>query len=347
MRLDKFLAVNYPEHSRATWAKFIEGGYVSVNGKVETSGKREIKGHSNAITFKIPPKPDFSKETLPVIFENDNVLVIDKPAGVLTHQKGSGDFEYEFTVAEFVKNRVNEKSSRATNGGSFRGTKSDGDFVNDERRDDGREECPRNESPSPLDGHCNTNRAGIVHRLDRATSGVIITAKNPATAKFLGRQFAERKTHKTYLAVVEARPKNAEARIDAPIGRNPREPSTFRVDPNGKSAVTNYKVLATDEKTGHALVELRPETGRTHQLRVHMAFIGSPIVGDRVYNSTAMKEEKRMMLHAWKLEITVPLEWEYPPSGHLPKRPTKSERMTFIAQIPEEFKKEFNGIIPK
>ena len=106
-----------------------------------------------------------------------------------------------------------------------------------------------------------------------------------------------------------------EALIDLPIGRNPKSPSQFRVDPNGKEAQTLYKVLASNDT--HSLVELRPETGRTHQLRVHMAYIGTPIHGDKVYG----KEADRMYLHAAKLEITIP----------------DGERMLFAADIPPEF----------
>ena len=140
-----------------------------------------------------------------------------------------------------------------------------------------------------------------MHRLDRDTSGVIILAKNEETQSMLRRQFQERKTHKTYFAVVLGRLKLDEARIDLPMMRDLKRPTTFRVDANGKPAETFYRVLKTDGV--HSLVELRPTTGRTHQLRVHMKYLGHPILGDPVYG-----EEKadRLYLHAGRLEITLP-----------------------------------------
>jgi 23S rRNA pseudouridine1911/1915/1917 synthase len=143
----------------------------------------------------------------------------------------------------------------------------------------------------------------------------MLGARNDETASMLQRQFSDRKVKKTYYAVVVGIPKQTEAFIDLPIGRNPKEPSTFRVDASGKSAQTAYKVLKSGN--GMSLVELRPTTGRTHQLRVHMAHIGTPIYGDRVYGKAA----DRLYLHAAKLEITVP----------------KGDRRIFESPVPDEF----------
>jgi 23S rRNA pseudouridine1911/1915/1917 synthase len=162
-----------------------------------------------------------------------------------------------------------------------------------------------------------TPRGGIVHRLDRATSGVMICAKTPEALKWLQRQFAQRRTKKTYFAVVGGKFKQPEAIIDMPVERNPKAPATFRVGHNGKSAVTHYKVLMQNDD--FSLVELKPETGRTHQLRVHLHHIGHPIVGDPLYGG---KEHKRMMLHAEQLELTLP----------------SRERKVFTAPLPKEFK---------
>lgn len=161
-------------------------------------------------------------------------------------------------------------------------------------------------------------RAGIVHRLDRATSGVMICAKTPEALKKLQRQFAQRKTKKTYFAVVSGTFKQPEAIIDMPVARNPKAPATFRVDSNGKSAVTHYRVVREDDK--RSLVELKPETGRTHQLRVHLSHLGHPIVGDYMYGG---EPNKRMLLHAHSLEITLP----------------DSERKVFVAPTPVAFTK--------
>ena len=167
--------------------------------------------------------------------------------------------------------------------------------------------------------NADTNRPGIVHRLDRDTSGIMIGARNEETATMLQKQFADRKTKKTYIAITVGMPKNDAARIDLPIGRNPTAPSTFRVDAKGKSAITDYKVLqATDEL---AMLELRPYTGRTHQLRVHTKYMNTPILGDRVYGTAA----DRLYLHAKQLEITIPV----------------GDRRTFEAPLPPEFSKHF------
>ena len=163
--------------------------------------------------------------------------------------------------------------------------------------------------------HADTSRPGIIHRLDRATSGVMIGAKDDKTASLLVKQFQNRKVKKTYYAVVEGVPKELKATIQLPIGRNPSKPSTFRVDPNGKSAETYYEVEKTNGK--RSLIRLEPKTGRTHQLRVHMAYIGTPIVGDSVYG----KKDERLFLHAAKLEITIPT----------------SKRIVFEAPVPPEF----------
>lgn len=275
-RLDMTLAERYPETSRSTWQKHIKAGHVSVNGTVRESPKFDVT-EADSIALSIPEATDFSEHELPIIYLDDNVIVINKPIGVLTHSKGA--LNDEFTVAEFFR--------KYTTYGS------------------------------------DTNRPGIIHRLDRDTSGIMIGARNPETAAMLQKQFADRKTKKTYMAVVSGTLKEHEAKVDLPIGRNPNAPSTFRVDSKGKSAITRYQVLATTDKL--SLVELRPETGRTHQLRVHMHYLGTPILGDRVYGKAA----DRLYLHAAKLEVTIP----------------GGERKVFEAPVPSEFAEFFNDTL--
>jgi 23S rRNA pseudouridine1911/1915/1917 synthase len=147
----------------------------------------------------------------------------------------------------------------------------------------------------------NGDRAGVVHRLDRATSGVMICAKNPRASAWLQKQFSQRKVKKTYMAVVQGIFETEHAIIDMPIERNPKKPQTFRVGSNGKSATTEYEVLEHNEKL--TLLQLRPTTGRTHQLRVHLEHLHHSIVGDTLYGGL---EEDRMYLHAFSLEITTP-----------------------------------------
>lgn len=272
MRLDAYLAEYWPEYSRSTWQKYVKAGYVLVNGEVEKSTKRLLE-EDDEVTTEVPAKPTHEEHSLPVVYQDDNVIVINKPVGVLTHSKGA--MNDEFTVADFFKRFTTY--------------------------------------------HLDTNRPGIVHRLDRDTSGILIGALNDETAKLLQRQFSTRKTKKTYIAVVDGTPKEPQAMIDMPIGRNPKAPSKFRVDPNGKLAQTLYKVMASNGK--FSLVELQPLTGRTHQLRVHMAHIGTPIHGDKVYGNPPAGGADRLYLHAAVLEITTP----------------GGVRQQFVADVPPEF----------
>lgn len=278
MRLDQYVAQFWPEYSRSVWQKYIAAGYVRVNDDVITSTKYEL-GEDDEVTIHIPEEPDYSSKELPVIYEDDHVIVLNKPAGILTHAKG--EVSEEFTVADYVRLRMTEKDT--------------------------------------------TNRPGIVHRLDRDTSGIIICAKDSETKGKLQKQFQDRKAHKTYLAIVKGTPKKPSATLDLPIERNPKKPSTHRVGVNGKVAITRYEVVASDGK--HSVVRLHPETGRTHQLRVHMAYIGTPIVGDRLYGSEK-SPINRLCLHAEALEITIP----------------PSRRETFTAKPPADFEKLMDSI---
>lgn len=160
------------------------------------------------------------------------------------------------------------------------------------------------------------NRAGIVHRLDRHTSGVIIAARNSEALSWLQKQFSQRRVKKEYVAIVAGRPNPDRAVIDMPIMRNPKKPQTFTTSPHGKPAITEYEVLLSNQT--HSKVLLRPITGRTHQLRVHLSRLGNPIAGDTLYGGTP---EERMMLHAQKLELTLP----------------SRERKVFEAPLPEAF----------
>lgn len=274
-RLDSTLAERFPDTSRSTWQKLIKTSQVQVNGTVITTPKFEVR-ESDVIDAQPPQAVDFSGQTLPILYQDDDVIVINKPVGILTHSKGA--LHSEFTVADFFRNYT-----------TF---------------------------------HTDTDRPGIVHRLDRDTSGVMIGARTPEAGEWLQKQFANRKVKKTYLAIVTGRLKEASARIDLPIGRHPKSPSTFRVDPNGKSATTDYTTLATNNN--ESLIQLSPLTGRTHQLRVHMQYLAAPILGDRVYGTPA----DRLYLHAYKLAIQLP----------------NDQQKTFTAPVPTEFTKRFPEI---
>ncbi|MBH1980433.1 RluA family pseudouridine synthase [Candidatus Saccharibacteria bacterium] len=252
-RLDLALVERFGGESRSTYQKRISRGEVLINGEVELSSKRAVKD-SDVITIQSVETAIEATE-VEVIYEDDNVVVINKPVGLLTHAKGA--LAEEYTAADFVKDKTSYKAD--------------------------------------------TNRPGIIHRLDRDTSGVLLMVKNDEAASMISKQFTNRTTKKTYAAVVSGTPEQEKAKIDLPIGRNPSAPSTFRVDASGKTAETVYEVEEVGDT--HTLVTLKPRTGRTHQLRVHMAYIGTPILGDKVYGK---ESADRMYLHAHKLEITLP-----------------------------------------
>lgn len=267
-RLDIVLARHLSKDhkiSRSYCTKLIGSGDVTVNGRASRASYK-VK-MNDVIEVKDNDKP-IEPVDIDIIFKNDDVVVIDKLYGMLSHSKGA--LNEEFTVADFMKSY-------------FKGTDS--------------------------------NRAGIVHRLDRTTSGVMICARNDEATKHLQKQFSTRNVKKEYIALVEGVLKDDTALLDLPIERNPKRPSTFRAGPNGKTAQTEFEVLK--RSNGVTQVKLMPLTGRTHQLRVHMAFIGHPIIGDELYGA---KKASRVMLHASKLEITLP----------------DSKRKTFLSPIPKE-----------
>ena len=256
VRLDLMMVGIYKSYNRSTLQKFIENGFVKVDGTLVTKSNQKFP-MGVKIELNVPEKLKNSDVKPKVIYEDDKVLVVDKPAGLLSEAKG--EYCPEKTLADFGL---------------------------------------------------------IAHRLDRDTSGVMILAKDEETQKFLKKQFQDRKVHKVYRAVVEGEPKLAEARIDLPLMRDLKRPTTFRVDANGKDAETFYKVLKTNGE--RSLVELRPTTGRTHQLRVHMKYLGHPIVGDVVYGDG---KGGRLYLHACSLEITLP----------------GGKRVVFESELPKEF----------
>jgi 23S rRNA pseudouridine1911/1915/1917 synthase len=253
-RVDVFVSKKYPQFARAALSILFDKHIVLVNEKVTKAGhKLRTKDVVSLDESKLFMQPE--EVNLPVIYEDKDVMVINKPAGVLTHSKGS--MNTEGTVATFIAPLINSYELLG-------------------------------------------NRAGIVHRLDRATSGIIITAKNARAMKFLQKQFSLRKTKKIYLAIVEGEPEHESAVIDAPIKRNEKKPQTFRVGSGGKPSQTEYRVIKKIKN--YSLLELRPVTGRTHQIRVHLAYIKHPVVGDAIYGKSADK----MYLHAHTLEITLP-----------------------------------------
>jgi 23S rRNA pseudouridine1911/1915/1917 synthase len=271
-RLDQKVVELMPELSRGFAARLIDEGKVSVNGTPQTKAGYKLRENDEiTVDYDVAQLAEIPEIELPILYEDDDCVVINKPVGLLSHSKGA--FNPEATVATWLRSRLTD-----------------------------------------LDGE----RGGIVHRLDRATSGVMICAKNPEALTWLQKQFSNRKVKKMYAAIVSGHMNPAEAVIDMPIGRNPKAPATFRVDVQGKYAVTAYRTIQSNEK--YSLLELRPETGRTHQLRVHLNHFHHPIVGDVLYGG---EPADRLYLHAESLEITIPKD---------------HERMVFKAPVPVPFK---------
>lgn len=241
--------------SRAFAASLIDQGKVKLNDHICYKVSAKVhEGDSISLDFNPEQLTDIPEISLPILYEDDDCLVIDKPIGLLTHSKGV--FNPEATVSSFIR---------------------------------------------PFTSGMEDNRGGIVHRLDRVTSGVLICAKHAEALAWLQKQFSQRKTNKTYIAIVEGAPDPPKAIIDIPIERNPNRPQTFRVGFSGKAAKTTYETEQSNDT--YSMLRLSPETGRTHQLRVHLSHIKHPILGDELYGGSPAD---RVYLHAHKLEITLP-----------------------------------------
>jgi 23S rRNA pseudouridine1911/1915/1917 synthase len=280
VRVDKFLAHLHPEYSRAALAKLFVLNLIKLKGEPIQAGHKLRPG--TEFEYDLTPLqavPDVIP--LPIVYEDENVIVVNKPAGIISHARGR--FWQEASVASFIRDKIVTSNKVHIDTG-----------VREKAYPCTSYDVPRT---SPMDGE----RGGIVHRLDRATSGVMICAKNEATLKFLQKQFSDRKVQKTYIAVVEGTPEPAEAIIDAPIGRDMKDPKKFKVHEDGKTAQTTYRVIKSSEKL--SMLELQPKTGRTHQLRVHLQYISHPIVGDELYSTHPYD---RLLLHAKSLLIAMP-----------------------------------------
>jgi 23S rRNA pseudouridine1911/1915/1917 synthase len=284
-RLDQFLRERLPEYSRARLQDWIEQGRVLVNGTPE---KRSflLKGseHIDVDPAELAPLRA-TPEDLPldVLYEDADVIAINKPAGMVVH---TGAGQHSGTLVNAVLHRFGKLS---TVGGDL--------------------------------------RPGIVHRLDRFTSGVILVARNDAAHRHLAAQFASREVEKIYLALVHGRTKKDEGRIITPIARDPvhRTRMTARLA-RGRQAITSYQVLKRFE--GFTYLEVKIGTGRTHQIRVHLASIGHPVAGDKLYGAPA-STLGRYFLHARQITFT---------------SPSTSERITVAAPLPPDLEGVLLGL---
>lgn len=286
-RIDKFLASFYLEKSRSAWQKEIKKGNVLINNK--TAKSDHILKENDELTIKKGETKKNKKEEIPnieIIFENKDVIVINKPAGVLAQTAMSSSSP---SVTDFLKNHY----------------------------------------PKICEVGENELRFGIVHRLDKDTSGVMIAAKNNETFNFLKSQFKERRAQKTYLALVYGEVKPKKGSVNLKIGRSKTNPNMQTVIDSSKKesiksreALTIYRTLKN--YNGFTLLEVQPKTGRMHQIRVHLKAIGHPVVGDKKYffKKNALLEPKidRQFLHARKLEICI----------------SEGKKMTFESELPQD-----------
>ena len=267
-RLDVFLTACLPEFSRSRLQGLIRDGFVTVGGEPVTKTGRDLEP-GERVEIRIPPPVPSGLVAenihLDIIFENDDLLVVNKPAGMVVHPSPGHD---SGTLVHAVLGHV-----------------------------------------PGLEGIGGEERPGIVHRLDKETSGLIVIAKNEQAHRWLQEQFKTRKVEKTYLALVDGKPPTPNGRVEAPIGRNTTHRKLMAVVPleKGREAVSEYKTLENFPE--HTLLEVHPLTGRTHQIRVHMAFLGSPVAGDTVYGKKKPSVGlDRQFLHAYKLKIVLPGE---------------------------------------
>ena len=280
-RLDTFLAQRCPDLSRSRIQALTAEGCVTIDGAPAKPAARLRQGQT--VSLVVPPPAPSSlvpqAMDLHVVHEDRDLLVIDKPSGLVTHPAPGHP---DHTLANAVLAH-----------------------------------CPN------LEGVGGEIRPGLVHRLDKDTSGLIVVAKNDTAQAGLSAQFKDRTVSKAYLAAVTGHPDTERAIIDAPIGRHPRSRTRMAVVSAGRDAITEYDVLR--HLRGYSLVEARPKTGRTHQIRVHMASVGHPVAGDATYGRPAPGLD-RHFLHAHCLAF------DHPRTGNRLKleSPLPNDLQTFL-----------------
>lgn len=265
-RLDHFLVEQLPEHSRSFLQHLIKEEVVKVNGEIAKKSGLKLES-GQVVEVRIPPpKPShLVPEHIPltVVFENEDLIVIDKPAGMVAHP----------SVGHSQGTLVHAVLAHAPDIGGVGGVL----------------------------------RPGLVHRLDKDTSGLIVLAKNDLTHRYLQAEFKERRVEKVYLALVEGQPPTPEGRVEAAIGRDPRNRKRMAVVPEAKGRMAVSEYITLERFENHSLLEVRILTGRTHQIRVHLAFVNCPVVGDRVYGrKQPTVSVGRQFLHASRLAFAMP-----------------------------------------
>lgn len=264
VRLDRYVAEKCPELSRTQVQRLVAQGYITVNDQAAKAGLKLDVGHRVEVT--VPPPRPLSSEAIPlnIIYADDDLLVIDKPAGLPIHPAPGHP-------AHTLVNAILSYLPRLADTGD-------------------------------------SLRPGIVHRLDKDASGVVVVAKNSVAQLNLISQFKARSVTKAYLVLVKGHLQPEDGVIEAPIGRDPRNRKRMAVVAEGKEARTQYHVIKYIGD--YTLLEVRPETGRTHQIRVHLSAIGYPVVGDPIYGVKS-PHLSRPFLHASRLGFNLPSTGEY------------------------------------
>src|SRR6266567_3262267 len=279
LRLDHFLAKRLPQYSRSRLQQLIRNGFVRLNGA--STRPRQIVRAGDKIDVRESPveQIDTRPQRIPldILFEDDDLIVINKPAGLTVHP-GAGQREHTL---------VNALLSHCTT----------------------------------LSGIGGKERPGIVHRLDKETSGCLVVAKNDMAHRELSKQFTARTVEKIYLALVAGKLRKETGIIENKIGRHPVHRQRMSVSSvRGRVAKTEYRVLRSSEQA--SLVECTLHSGRTHQIRVHLHHLGNPVLGDKIYAPRLAKDFPRQMLHAWKLAF---------------RHPRTGEWKNFEAPLPDDF----------
>ena len=280
MRIDRHLVTALPEFSRSRIQQLIRSGFVRLNGAITRPHQIVRTGDQIELTNPPPEKIETKPEaiSLEILFEDDDLIVIDKPAGMTVHP-GAGHRERTLVNALL-------------------------------------HHCPT------LSGIGGKERPGIVHRLDKETSGCIVAAKNDIAHRELSKQFATRAVEKIYLALAHGKVRKQTGVIEQKIGRHPVHRQRMSVaSPRGRAAKTEYRVLCSNDQA--SLIECKLHSGRTHQIRVHLHHLGHPVLGDKIYAPRFAKNLPRQMLHAWKLGF---------------RHPRIGEWKNFEAPLPDDFK---------
>jgi 23S rRNA pseudouridine1911/1915/1917 synthase len=267
-RLDRFLAGALTGYSRARLQQLIRDKFVTRNGAPARPRDLVQAGDEIAVREPPPQKIETKPEAIPldILFEDADLLVINKPAGLVVHP-GAGHREHTLVNALL-------------------------------------HHCQR------LSGIGGRERPGIVHRLDKDTSGCLVVAKNDAAHQSVGEQFAARAVEKIYLALVSGRLRKEVGIIEGKIGRDPVHRKRMSItSKRGRSAKTEYRVVRAGENA--SLVECQLHSGRTHQIRVHLHHLGHPVLGDKIYAPKLAKNFPRQMLHAWSVGFLHPRTGEW------------------------------------